>query len=192
MKAGLRRGPPVVKLESRDLKTLSTNDCTDWLVSRKLPVDPYCQWRSSPPYYKQFSLLHNSLRMTAPFSSIVHGAEPFGTSLLHITDWTPYYPAEMALVAQVRKACGEDRLLIETPGHEFIAEERDLLIGLLAVITSYGWTAYVYFDHGLTLLSWEGEIMDFWDSDHTRFQAMCGLMQDIGIVSLETKVERPT
>jgi hypothetical protein len=78
----------------------------------------------------------------------------------------------MAVVSQIRKASGEDRWLIETPGHVFESRERDLLIGMMSLVAAYGWTGYVYFDHGLTLLLWEGELMDVWDRKAGRFQTI--------------------
>lgn len=97
-------------------------------------------------------------------------AGPFEAALLHITDWSLYSADEMAVVSELRKAHGDGRALIETPGHVFKSGERDLLIGLMGLVAAYGWTAYVYFDHGLTVLLWEGELMDLWDADAARFE----------------------
>jgi hypothetical protein len=121
------------------------------------------------------------------FRSIVAGAEPFESALLHIVDWSPYESHEMEVVCQIRQACDERRPIIETPGHLFSASERDLLIGLMALVTSYGWSAYVYFDHGVTLLSWEGQIMDLWRAAGSRFASVREELQQIGIFSKPTE-----
>ena len=92
----------------------------------------------------------------------------------------------MAVISQVRQASGEQRPLAESPGHVFAATERDALIGLLTLVTSCGMTAYIYFDHGITLLSWEGDILDFFCSDSERYKAVCELMPHTGISSNAT------
>ena len=58
--------------------------------------------------------------------------------------------------------------MIESPGHLFAVAERDLLIGMFSLAIHYGYSAYLYFDHGTTVLCWEGEILDFWCSDELR------------------------
>ena len=93
----------------------------------------------------------------------------------------------MAVTAHTRQAFGEHRPFIETPGYLFAAAERDLLIGLLALVTSYGWTASIYFEHGITFLSWEGDLLDFYSPDSERYKAVCELMQHIGISSSATE-----
>jgi hypothetical protein len=87
----------------------------------------------------------------------------------------------MAIITQIRQVFGEHRPLDETPGHAFAASERDLLIDLLSHVTSYGGTAYIYFDHGVTLLSWEGDLLDLFCSDGEHHKAVCELMQHMGI-----------
>ena len=88
----------------------------------------------------------------------------------------------MALIAHVRLAFGDRRPLIETPGHVFAVTEHDLLVGLLSLVTSYGWTAYIYFDHGVTFLSWEGDLLDFYSFDSKHHKTVCELLQHWGIL----------
>lgn len=89
----------------------------------------------------------------------------------------------MAAIAQIRLTSGEHRQLIETPGHIFDATEQDVLIDLLSLVTSCGMTAYIYFDHGVTFLSWEGDLLDFYCSDREHYAAVCELVQKMGISS---------
>ena len=124
---------------------------------------------------------HHTPSVSALFRSVVECVQPFAAALLHVTDWTHYSPDEMAIISNIREAFGEHRPLSETPGHVFAATERDLLIGLLTHVTSCGMTAYIYFDHGITFLSWEGDLLDFFCSDSKRYKAICELMQHMGI-----------
>jgi hypothetical protein len=170
----------------RPVKTLTDDACSEWLASHKIPADPYYSEQTRPPYYEQFPLPRHALSSSAVLRSIVTCAEPFETALLHITDWALYSPDEMAVVEHVRQSCGDVLPLSQTPGHVFTAAECDLLIGLLALVTTYGWSAYLYFDHGLTLLSWEGELLDMWATDSARYNAVCELVQHMGISSHAT------
>jgi hypothetical protein len=43
---------------------------------------------------------------------------------------------------------------------------------MMGLVTAYGWTAYISFDHELTVLLWEGEQMDLWDTNAARFEAI--------------------
>jgi len=124
-------------------------------------------------------------------ASIVECAESFAAALLHVTDWSLYTPDEMAIVSAIRKAEGDHRRLIETPGHTFGAAERDLLIGLLSLVTAYDWTAYLYFDNGITLLSWEGEILDLWATDRTAYATICDCMQSMGCLPVSPERIKP-
>lgn len=168
------------------MKTLTNKDCSEWLASQNLAADPYYAEETRPPYYKQFPLPQHALSSSAVLRSIVIRAGPFESALLHITNWALYSPDEMAIVSQVRQACGERLPLIQTPGHVFTAAECDLLIGVFALVTAYGWSAYLYFDHGLTLLSWEGELLDLWATDSPRYDAVCELLQHMGFSSNAT------
>ena len=96
---------------------------------------------------------------------LVLTAEPFDSALLYVTDWSTYSLDEMLTVCQIRQYHGDDGWLIKTPGHVFGSDERDLLIEMMGLVVEYGWTAYVYFNHRLTLMLWEGELMDVWSPD---------------------------
>ena len=78
-------------------------------------------------------------------------------------------------------ASGERDWLINTPGHVFGGGESGLLIILLTLITSFGWTAYLYFDHGLIFLSWEGDFLDVWSPDSNRYHEIGERMKTLGV-----------
>lgn len=172
------------------MKTLTDEECSEWLASRKLVEDPYYSAKLRPLHYEQYRIPSNASGSSAMIRSIVECLKPFETVLLQVTDWALYQPDEMAVVAQIRGAIGEQRPLIASPGHVLDATERDLLIGFLALITSFGWTAYLYFDHGTTLFSWEGELLDFYASDLKPFQAVGECMQGMSILSSVTGISK--
>lgn len=165
------------------MKTLTNEECSEWLAFHKLPADPYGSAESRPPFCEQFRLPHHAFGISALFRSVLYCVEPYETALLRITDWGLYEPDQMAVIADLRKAHGEHRPLIESPGQLFAATERDLLIGVLSLVTSYGWTAYLYFDHGAALLSWEGDLLDFFSSNSEHHNTVCAAMQHLGVSS---------
>jgi hypothetical protein len=169
------------------VKALSREECSSWLASFGIAADPYysASGRSSP--FDQFPIAQHAPSASAMFRCIVACAEPFESALLHVIDWSLYEPDEMAVISDVRHAYDERRPLIEAPGHLFAGSERDILVGLLSLVTSYGWSAYLYFDHGVTLLSWEGEIMDLWSIATSHYTAVREVLQHMGISSIETE-----
>ncbi len=163
------------------MKCLTDKECSEWLAKRGLTKDPYQAHKAAPPFYKQFRLPPHFGRMNAVFRAIVWNAEPFADALVHVTDWELYRPDEMEIVSRVITACGEAKPLVETPGHLFTGSERELIVGFIALVTGYTWSVYVYFDHGLTALSWEGELMDVWSVDQSRCAKICAAMQELKI-----------
>lgn len=117
------------------MKTLTENECLEWLAARNISSKPY---ESAGMRSDQFKLPAEASRVSALFRNVIaHSEISFGEALLQATDWPLYMPDEMEIVSRVRQTCGEDRPLIETPGHVFTFTEQDVLIGLMALMTSY-------------------------------------------------------
>lgn len=154
----------------KTLQTQTNEQCAEWLTSRGLVGDPYHRTDASGVSYVQIPLAPAARRTMAKLRHLVLLAGPFQSALLHVTDWSLFSADEMEVITGLRIAAGDERALIETPGHLYDSGERDLLIGMMGLVAAYGWTAYVYFDHGLTLLLCEGEYVDVWDTNGTRFQ----------------------
>lgn len=163
------------------MKAFSDEECAHWLAVRGIAADPYYNKSGRSSAFDQFRIPQHARGASAMFRSIVACAEPFESALLQVIDWSLYESDEMEMVCQVRRANGELRMLIEAPGHLFPASERDLLIGMVALVTSYRWSAYLYFDHGITLLSWEGDIMDVWRADGSLYRSIRDELQEMGI-----------
>jgi hypothetical protein len=159
-------------LSFKTLQTLTNEQCAEWLSAKGLIADPYHRADVRGISYVQLPIPAPASNALAMLRNLVLLAGHFEEVLLHVTDtdWSSYSADEMAVVTQLRKSHGDERTLIETPGHLFTSSERDLLIGMMGLVTAYGWTAYISFDHELTVLLWEGEQMDLWDTDATRFK----------------------
>jgi len=161
------------------MKTLTDAECSAWLDSRNLIPEPYGRFAEHSLLHRQFPLPKYPLTLTEIFRIIVREIAPFGAALLQVTDWGLYTPDQMAVVDHVRRASGESRPLITTPGHSFTSDEQDLLIGLFGLVTFYGWSAYLYLDSGVSVLSWEGDLLDLFDSERERHAGACKLIHEL-------------
>jgi len=102
--------------------------------------------------------------------------------LVHMTDWALYKPSEMIAVTGIRSIHGENRWLIEAPGHLIGPDETELGISLFALSASFGWTAYLYspLDSAI-LLNWEGEIFDYWTDNQQALSEMRKILVDFDL-----------
>ncbi|TDU81066.1 hypothetical protein EI77_00368 [Prosthecobacter fusiformis] len=98
---------------------------------------------------------------------------PDAESLIHMTDWGLYEPSQMIAITGIRGSRGEDRWLIDAPGHRLTSEEVELGISLFSLSASFAWSSYVYSpSHCSTLYNWEGDIFDFWTDSVEVFAEM--------------------
>jgi hypothetical protein len=161
------------------MKTLARGECTAWLRERGVHEDPY-NVRCSASFYEQVSLPAEPLRKRAVVQQLLSACGCDEPVLLVFTYWEPWGDA-MAVLGGVRSRSGDDRPLIESPGHVFGAEERALLLGLFSVAMFYGFSVYLYLPDGTTLLGWEGEMLDMWTSDEGRFNDAQVLFNKLGL-----------
>jgi hypothetical protein len=74
----------------------------------------------------------------------------------------------MALVDSIRRGYGEQRWLIDAPGHLFGPAEQADAVGHCYLALMLGWSAYLYLASGtVTVLFWEGDLVDVWSADET-------------------------
>jgi hypothetical protein len=112
--------------------------------------------------YERVAIPPQALSQSYLAENLLLAVEPFGSALLHITDWAHYLPQQMATFQAVRASRQEKRSLIDAPGHCFGADEGELLAGMFALSMHYGWSAYLYLEKGPAFLNWEGELLDVW------------------------------
>jgi len=84
----------------------------------------------------------------------------------------------MALIIALCRGCGEQRWLIDAPGHLFGPSEQSEAIGYCYLAVIFGWSAYLYLASGaVTVLFWEGDLTDVWSSDETLQRAIREVVQ---------------
>ena len=144
------------------MRCVTDNEITDWLRERSIPKDPhrgdmtqrYCLQFYAPSTYRQLDALARHF-----YERII----PDSDSLIHMTDWSLYQPSEMIAIAGVRFSHGEDRVLIDSPGHIITPSEKEIGICLFALSASFAWSSYIYSPHHRsTLYNWEGAFFDYW------------------------------
>ena len=68
----------------------------------------------------------------------------FDEAIVWAVDWSSYKPDEMAVVQRFRLAAGEQRPLIDAPGHVFNNDEADDCVGLFNLFVQYVWDAFMF------------------------------------------------
>lgn len=144
------------------MQCITESQIDEWLDQRSIQKDPY-HGNASPQFYIQFypPTTHGSIDAFVRYYYELIETET--DSLIHMTDWSTYKQSEMIAISGIRSGCGEDRMLINAPGHIVHPGEKEIGIALFSLSASFGWSSYLYSpqDHS-TLFNWEGEIFDFW------------------------------
>ncbi|WP_018970408.1 hypothetical protein [Rubritalea marina] len=150
------------------MRCVTESEITEWLRERSIPKDPY-HGDAAPRHYLQFYAPSTYQQQDALARHYYERIIPDSDSLIHMTDWSLYQQSEMIAIAGIRSSRGEDRMLIDSPGHTLMPSEKEIGISLFALSASFAWSSYVYSSlYRSTLYNWEGEIFDFWtDSAET-------------------------
>ncbi len=144
------------------MKCLTPSECYNWVSSRGMTDRPY---RRSMGPTAQFRIKKSENELTLIAKRVAEVLQSDSELLLVIDDWSSYRDYEMERIMGIRKQAGELRWVIDAPGHELKAIEPELRYRLIHFILSAesGWCAYLYaFPSRLTLLLWEGDIIDLW------------------------------
>ena len=154
------------------MRCVAENEITEWLDERSIPRDPYHRG-SSHKYYLQFYAPSDHPKTDAFVRRYYERITPDSETLIHVTDWAAYEKSDMITVLGIRSSRGEDRILIDAPGHILPAPEEEIGVSLFGLLTSFGWSSYLYSaTSDTTLLNWEGEIFDFWTNFEQDFDEM--------------------
>jgi hypothetical protein len=153
------------------MKCLTPGECSEWLRERGIIESPYSRDEPVEGHCFQFEPPEKPSRLTAFTRALVGAFSEFPGALVVFTDWSLYCPDEMALVASLRRGHGENRWLIDAPGHLFAPTEEAEAIGHCYLALTFGWSAYLYLASGAaTVHFWEGDLIDFWSPDQSLTQ----------------------
>jgi len=168
------------------MQCVTDSEIDEWLLERYIPRDPYFS-DSSPALYLQF-YAPKSYRQTDAFTR--HYYErivPESDSLVHMTDWALYEQSEMIAIVGIRASRGEDRMLIDAPGHIITPGQKEIGISLFSLATSFTWSSYLYSPQNhSTLFNWEGEIFDFWTDSEQALAEMRLILHQFDLAETTT------
>ena len=155
------------------------DETADWLARYDVTPSPYGKSKQ-PAHYIQFRLPPRSIANFAFIRSFLKLTD--GEVLVDVTDWPLYEPAEMVVVDSLRREHGEQRNLIDAPGHALLREESELAIAIYGSAGNFQWNSYLYLPNDLaTLYNWEGDLYDFWTKDLERLREMQNLVDDFDL-----------
>ena len=127
------------------MRCLTNSECAEWLRSHEIDgVSKHGSQEVTGDFEILFAAPREARIQACLVRELVAWVGEFKTALFWISDWPFYKPDEMAIVEGLRRAHGECRRLIEAPGHLFEWEERDELIGWIALMMSFGWDGHLF------------------------------------------------
>lgn len=175
------------------MKCLTAIECSNWLDLHGIVEAPYQATRKSSARYFQFRsptesrvamnlvrrLIGNQGESVNELGRFEGALGKFEGGLIAFKDWETYPPDMLRLITSIRQSHGEQRWLIDAPGHLFEAEEDADVISQCYLIIMFGWTAYLYLaSKKAILLFWEGDLVDFWSPDEALFEEVKSLIKE--------------
>jgi hypothetical protein len=125
--------------------SITDMECVDWLKSHEIDALDDSDFPEMVGAYEVFFASPIEARAQLRLArDLINWISPFDTALFWCTDWPFYQPEEMAITKALRRGHNELRSLMEAPGHLFNWEEREELIGWVALMINFGWDSYVF------------------------------------------------
>jgi hypothetical protein len=147
------------------MKCFTEAQCSEWIQMLNIAERPY---HNGVPTDYVFPLTAYTEAWAAQELArhLVDLLGEYEAVLLHVDDWSPYKPEQMALMEAVRRSHREERWLIDARGHLYEPAEKDELIGMFWLTIAFGWSSYLYPSPCTNIIyNWEGEFIDIWNRD---------------------------
>lgn len=127
------------------MKCLTDKECLEWLENRGIDGVSAEGWPEVVGDYEVFFAAPRESRTQALLArDLVTWVGEYETALFWLSDWPFYKPEEMATILDLRRAHGEQRQLIDSPGHLFDFREQDELIGWVSLMMRFGWDGHLF------------------------------------------------
>ena len=127
------------------MKCLTNKECLDWLEARDIDGVTAEGWPEVVGDYEVFCAAPRDARAQGLLArDLVTWVGEFETALFWLSDWPFCKPDEMAIISGLRRAHGEQRRLIDAPGHLFEFSERDELVAWVSLMMSFGWDGHLF------------------------------------------------
>ena len=107
--------------------------------------------------------------------------------LLWVTSWAQYTPEEMEMFSDFRQGFGEQRHLIDAPGHLFTnGDAGDLrhITSILLFIMAFNWEGFVLSGDTRSIIWMADEMLETSTTDKVKDSQLVFSLEDIGITRL--------
>jgi hypothetical protein len=124
------------------MRIVTREESQHWCAERGFDVD----FRQiDPRSWKAVRFLTERKQcIVAAFVRAMVAYRPFDGAIVYMIDWPLYSEDEMATVSRFRASIGEQRALIDAPGHIFDKNDLHDCVGLFNLSVMFRWDAYLY------------------------------------------------
>jgi len=127
------------------MRFLSTADCVSWCSQHGIPVcDRSLPHLTEPDYhFVEIPFPRDSGKKVVVANFLYKLVTPAPELLLWLDDWAVFPSCQhMPLFSRFRQALGEERNLIESPGHLVIDTDKDDAISIIATSLLFFWDCH--------------------------------------------------
>lgn len=130
------------------MQILTNDESAAWCSERgfKLNASPY--WRDERISSGIRFLTESKQSVVEAFVRNVVNTVAYDGAIVWLTDWPLYKEDEMAVFERIRASTGENRRLVDAPGHAFNSNEIHDCIGMFNLCVQYFWDAFLFVPQG--------------------------------------------
>jgi len=134
------------------MKVLTYHECDEWCTTRAFPTrrfdgyiaGPTPDLESGPFHFVRFESPKDAGQRVFVGNLLFSLVDPSPEILLWLGDWAVWPSSQhMPLFTRFRQGLGEDRPLIEAPGHLITPDEGDDAISILVIALLFSWNCHL-------------------------------------------------
>ncbi len=118
---------------------LSSSESQVWITNAGFSEDGF-SWLSAEGFSIEFTIPNEVWKLQAICTELAFWVGEYNECMVWIKDWPFYKPEEMAIVQAMRRGWGEQKNLIDSPGHVFRRKGPEAS-GLFMLTMLFGWDA---------------------------------------------------
>jgi len=137
------------------MKFLTKSECEQWCAERGLLTPAPLYKRPAPDGYvtQDFSIPEDAGARVALCRSLWPGEWTQGQRLLWVKEWSIWPSGEhMPIYTKWRSALGDNRVMIEAPGHVVEPDEDDDGLSVLVMSALFLWDCWVYTENAAVVM----------------------------------------
>ena len=130
------------------MQILTNDEAAAWCTGRGFKLDASPYWRDKRISSGIRFLTETKQSVVEAFVRNVVNTVEYDGAIVWFTDWPLYKEDEMAVLERFRSSIGENRRLIDAPGHVFDLNEIHDCIGMFNLSVQYFWDAFLFVPQG--------------------------------------------